>query len=74
MRGAAKQRPLAQSLCLKGKHSVRSVKAFRDAPAFAEEEATIGAPIEKVWGVLSDLGKWPDWNESVSRMTSDLPG
>lgn len=47
---------------------MRSVEADRNAPAFAEEEATIHAPIETVWGVLSDLEKWPAWNEGVSRM------
>lgn len=47
---------------------MRSVEANRNAPAFAEDEANVNAPIETVWRVLSDFEKWPAWNESVSEM------
>jgi uncharacterized protein YndB with AHSA1/START domain len=44
-----------------------------EAPAIAEAEAFIQAPIEKIWGILSDFENWPAWNKSVSRMRVDGP-
>jgi uncharacterized protein YndB with AHSA1/START domain len=44
-----------------------------EAPAIAEAEAFIQAPIETVWGILSDFENWPAWNKSVSRMRVDGP-
>jgi hypothetical protein len=31
------------------------------------------APIEMVWGILSDLENWPAWNKSVSKIRVDGP-
>lgn len=38
----------------------------RNAPAVGSAEAAVGAPVEVVWHVLSDLGNWPAWNRSVT--------
>lgn len=44
-----------------------------DAPAIAESDALIEAPIETVWEVLSDFRNWPAWNKSVLKMRVDGP-
>lgn len=31
-------------------------------PKFAQAETTIDAPIDRVWDVILDLAKYPDWN------------
>lgn len=40
----------------------------RDAPACAEAEMAVYAPLAVVWEVLSDLERWPEWNEAVGEM------
>ena len=40
----------------------------REAPVGGAAEAYIEAPIETVWRVLSDLEKWPAWNNGVSKI------
>jgi uncharacterized protein YndB with AHSA1/START domain len=45
----------------------------RDAPATAEGQTQIAAPIETVWAVISDLSAWPTWNTDVRSMTFDGP-
>jgi len=52
---------------------VDQIKAIRNAPAFAEEDLTVKASVQDVWDVLSNLEKWPEWNESVSSMTVHGP-
>lgn len=42
------------------------VEVNRDAPAVGKTEALVSAPIEVVWGVLSDLPNWPSWNARVT--------
>jgi hypothetical protein len=44
-----------------------------EAPAIAEAEAFIRAPIETVWSILSDFQNWPAWNKSVLKMRVDGP-
>jgi len=44
------------------------IKDNEVAPVLAECEAEIKAPIQIVWQVLTDLEKWPEWNESVQEM------
>ncbi|MGZ8840812.1 MAG: SRPBCC family protein [Candidatus Aminicenantales bacterium] len=44
-----------------------------DAPAIAEAEAFIQAPIEMVWDILTDFQNWPTWNKSVLKMRVDGP-
>ncbi len=45
----------------------------RAAPATADGEILIEAPIEIVWGVLADLSGWPTWNPDVKSMAFDGP-
>jgi uncharacterized protein YndB with AHSA1/START domain len=49
------------------------IEVNREAPAVGSAEARIEAPIETVWGILSDLEKWPKWNKSVARIRVDGP-
>jgi carbon monoxide dehydrogenase subunit G len=44
------------------------VEVNRDAPAVGSAEASIDAPIEVVWRILSDLEKWPAWNKGVTKI------
>jgi len=44
-----------------------------DAPAIADADAHIEAPIEMVWDILTDFQNWPTWNKSVSKMQVDGP-
>jgi uncharacterized protein YndB with AHSA1/START domain len=39
-----------------------------DAPAIADADALIEAPIDTVWNVLTDFQSWPTWNKSVLKM------
>jgi hypothetical protein len=49
------------------------VEIDRGAPAIADGEIQIEAPIETVWGVLADLSGWPTWNPDVKSMAVDGP-
>ena len=40
----------------------------RTAPAIAEGEIQIDAPIDTVWSVISRLSAWPTWNHDVKSM------
>jgi uncharacterized membrane protein len=33
-------------------------------------EKEVGAPAEVVWQVFSDVERWPEWTESVSKLTA----
>jgi len=43
------------------------------APAVGKAEALIEAPIGTVWGILSDLERWPTWNKGVSKIKVNGP-
>ena len=49
------------------------IVANHEAPAIAEADMFIDAPIQVVWDILSDFERWPTWNKSVSRMRVDGP-
>ena len=38
----------------------------QDAPLCARSEITIQAPPDKVWSVLTDINRWPEWQAGVS--------
>ena len=40
----------------------------RNVPAFASMDTLVNASVQEVWNVLSELEKWPEWNESVTSM------
>jgi len=44
----------------------------KNAPASASRETFVHAPVEVVWGILSALENWPQWNGSITDM--DLYG
>lgn len=42
-------------------------EADSSARCFAESEIDIESGAEKVFGILSDINRWPDWQSNVSR-------
>jgi len=48
------------------------IQANQKAPAYAIREEFIHAPIQLVWSILTNIEKWPEWNDSVKEM--DLQG
>ncbi|OPZ68690.1 MAG: Polyketide cyclase / dehydrase and lipid transport [bacterium ADurb.Bin478] len=47
---------------------MKQITANEKAPVYARQEASINAPIQVVWSLLTDFEKWPEWNESVQEM------
>jgi hypothetical protein len=44
------------------------IKINENAPVIRSAEIDITAPIEKVWGILTDFENWSNWNKSVTKM------
>ena len=42
-------------------------------PVTETSQIVIAAPADAVWAALTDLRRWPDWNESVAKMEVDGP-
>lgn len=40
-----------------------------NAPLHARQSITIDAPRERVFAVLTDFGRWPEWQPKISRVT-----
>ena len=38
----------------------------QNAPLTARKEIFIAAPVEKIWGVHTDIERWPEWQPDVS--------
>jgi len=38
-----------------------------EAPAIAQYETMIHAPVEKIWDILSDIDRWSTWYPAVSQ-------
>jgi len=45
----------------------RSGKIQEDAPVKASVEVTINASRERVWGLLTDVKDWPQWQRDITR-------
>jgi len=45
----------------------------RNAPALAEAETYINAPVELVWQVQSAIESWPSWNRKVESVHMEGP-
>lgn len=48
-----------------------------NAPYAVRKEIVMNAPIEKVWQTLTDIDRWPQWQEAVSNAkieSSLIPG
>jgi uncharacterized protein YndB with AHSA1/START domain len=41
------------------------VDVDRTAPAIARSEIEIAAPPERVWELVTDIDRWPDWNPDI---------
>jgi hypothetical protein len=44
-----------------------------EAPVSSRREIQVSAPPEVVWEVLTDFGRWPEWNPEVKSMSFDGP-
>jgi uncharacterized protein YndB with AHSA1/START domain len=49
----------------------RSMDVNRAAPVVAVDEIEIGASLQTVWDVLTDLEGWPRWNSDVKSMSTE---
>lgn len=44
-----------------------------EAPVSSRREIQVSAPPEVVWEVLTDFGRWPEWNPEVKSMSFEGP-
>ena len=44
----------------------------RDAPVIAHHEIDIGAPLETVWRLQTNVNGWPVWQTDITGMQSAL--
>ncbi len=45
----------------------------RDAPVTARRDVLVHAPPDRVWAVLTDFARWPEWNPDVREVRVDGP-
>ncbi|MEO6392008.1 MAG: SRPBCC family protein [Pyrinomonadaceae bacterium] len=45
----------------------------RDAPVITQDEIVIAAPVEAVWGRLTDIDTWTEWNPEIASAKLDDP-
>lgn len=55
------------------KMTVAHIEVNKVAPAVGLAETFIKAPIETVWGILTNFESWPSWNKSVSKIQLNGP-
>jgi hypothetical protein len=44
-----------------------------NAPVIARADVQIAADLQTVWGILSDLERWPSWNAEVRSVSTNGP-
>jgi hypothetical protein len=49
------------------------VTVNRSAPVTAEAEIEVAAPIATVWGLITGVDDWPNWNPDVKSASLDGP-
>ena len=49
-------------------NSLLTAGSLSRAPVHLLEEAFVLAPVERVWGSLVDLSRWPAWHPGISRL------
>jgi uncharacterized protein YndB with AHSA1/START domain len=49
------------------------VDVDRTAPAIARSETEIAAPPERVWELVTDIDRWPDWNPDIDSAALEGP-
>ncbi|MEX2598626.1 MAG: SRPBCC family protein, partial [Dehalococcoidia bacterium] len=45
----------------------------RQAPAIASGQVHVAATPETVWRVMSDIGRWPEWNPDIKTVSLERP-
>jgi uncharacterized protein YndB with AHSA1/START domain len=45
----------------------------RSAPVVAHHELDIEAPLERVWGLHTDVASWPQWQKEITEAEIDGP-
>ena len=45
----------------------------RNAPVVAHHEIDIDAPVERVWGIHTDVARWPEWQSEITEARIDGP-
>jgi hypothetical protein len=58
---------------LRFKDAGAKVEVNERAAVVGAAEMFIAAPIGTVWSILGDIGNWPRWNASISKMKLDGP-
>jgi hypothetical protein len=44
-----------------------------NAPVSVRSSMDVHAPIDRVWNILTDFGRWPEWNSAVTEMEPSGP-
>jgi uncharacterized protein YndB with AHSA1/START domain len=50
-----------------------NVPVKKEAKAYATASITIDAPAERVYAILADINKWPNWQSSVEKAEMEGP-
>jgi uncharacterized protein YndB with AHSA1/START domain len=56
-----------------GQPHLKEPMVATDAPVVSSREVEINAPIDHVWGVLTAIERWPEWNPDVKSVAIDGP-